>query len=662
MANKTVSNLNELTTVSNSDILLVETATETLKVTKGNLLKEVNEQLNAKSNASHTHDEYVTENELNSKGLATETFVTNKIAEATLEGSEVDLSGYATIEYVGEEINKIELTPGPQGERGPKGDKGDVGETGPQGPKGDKGEPGTPADMSDYYTKTQTDERITEEIAKAQLGGNEEVDLSAYATKSYVSEEISKIELTPGPQGPQGLKGDTGDKGDTGLQGPKGDKGDTGEQGPQGPKGEKGDIGPQGPQGEPGTTDWNGIANKPTNIATHEYVEQKIGDAQLNGGNVSPLKGKRLCVIGDSITALTYHSKKNYHTFIAEKTGCTVYNHGKDGWTIVRLIDEVSNCESDSDIITLFAGTNDWHIGTVPLGDVTDVSRSVSVCGAIDEILNALINKFPTKTIIVFTPLPRTNPNSGWTNYVNDRGYSLEELVDNLIIKCEQYSIPCYDLYRNSGIHITNSTSRTTFYNDGAIHPNILYHEILGVQKMLPFILDNLMYVPIVQTQTKPDETPGYEITNKRVSITSGKSNTLFTLTAYVNRPENMLDSGDKITVEYDFDNGVNLGANPDTYCKVYTSTNNNLDSFKTEISDSASSLPKFNIGFASGSTVYTLTKAQDAPYLKIPLNLHLIGTPASLHINRFAIKINDSYVVIEKLDGFFVGEIMEIN
>lgn len=81
MANKTVSNLNELTTVSNSDVLLVETATETLKVTKGNLLKEVNQQLNAKSDANHTHDEYITDDELNSKGLATETFVTDKIAE-----------------------------------------------------------------------------------------------------------------------------------------------------------------------------------------------------------------------------------------------------------------------------------------------------------------------------------------------------------------------------------------------------------------------------------------------------------------------------------------------------------------------------------------------------------------------------------------------------
>lgn len=51
---------------------------------------------------------------------------------------------------------------------------------------------------------------------------------------------ISEIELTPGPQGA------TGPKGDTGAQGPKGDRGETG---PQGPKGE---VGPAGPQGEKG--------------------------------------------------------------------------------------------------------------------------------------------------------------------------------------------------------------------------------------------------------------------------------------------------------------------------------------------------------------------------------------------------------------------------
>jgi phosphorylcholine metabolism protein LicD len=76
-----VSNLKEATTISNSDVLLVETATETLKVTKENLLKEINQQLNTKSDLSHTHSEYMTESSLNNKGLATETFVTNKITQ-----------------------------------------------------------------------------------------------------------------------------------------------------------------------------------------------------------------------------------------------------------------------------------------------------------------------------------------------------------------------------------------------------------------------------------------------------------------------------------------------------------------------------------------------------------------------------------------------------
>ena len=77
-------------------------------------------------------------------------------------------------------------------------------------------------DLSNYYTKSETynkaeiDNKIAEEIAKAQIGGSGEVDLSVYATKNYVDDEISKIELKEGPQGP---------KGDTGLTGPAGPAG-----------------------------------------------------------------------------------------------------------------------------------------------------------------------------------------------------------------------------------------------------------------------------------------------------------------------------------------------------------------------------------------------------------------------------------------------------
>ena len=52
-----------------------------------------------------------------------------------------------------------------------------------------------------------------------------------------------------GPQGPQGVKGDTGAQGEPG---PQGEKGLTGSIGPQGPKGDVGLVGPQGAQGVDG--------------------------------------------------------------------------------------------------------------------------------------------------------------------------------------------------------------------------------------------------------------------------------------------------------------------------------------------------------------------------------------------------------------------------
>ena len=76
----------------------------------------VDSEVSKKADKTHSHSEY-----------ATPSYVQEKIAEASLSGGEVDLSAYATIGFVEQEIEKIELTPGPQGLQGPKGDKGDKG-------------------------------------------------------------------------------------------------------------------------------------------------------------------------------------------------------------------------------------------------------------------------------------------------------------------------------------------------------------------------------------------------------------------------------------------------------------------------------------------------------------------------------------------------------
>lgn len=103
-----------------------------------------------------------------------------------------------------------------------------------------------------------------------------------------------------GPQGPQGIQGETGPQGLQGIQG------ETGPQGPQGIQGEKGDTGPQGPQGIQGPL--------PPLIAN--YLATESGKAALDA-IVGKLLDERLTAAEKSLTQLNsdLDSTRNFFVF-----------------------------------------------------------------------------------------------------------------------------------------------------------------------------------------------------------------------------------------------------------------------------------------------------------------------------------------------------------
>ena len=197
----------------------------------------------------------------------------NGISDEAVEGAveryleendiKVDLTGYATEEYVQEQIETIELTPGPQGPQGPKGEAGKDGAQGPQGEQGKTGATGPQGPAGKDYVLTSADKKEiagmieipdgnggVEEVyigasAPTQAGiklwldtdaepSNKDVDLSGYYTKTEVDNKIEQIELTPGPQGPQGIQGEVGPQGPQGETGPAGADGAPGKDGVNG--------------------------------------------------------------------------------------------------------------------------------------------------------------------------------------------------------------------------------------------------------------------------------------------------------------------------------------------------------------------------------------------------------------------------------------------
>ena len=212
----------------------------------------------------------------NNSDFVDSAFVSQKIAEASLSGGEVDLSGYVTkgvgnasqIQFADGETFQAKLNAGTlKGEKGDQGLQGIQGERGEQGPKGDTGEAGAKGDKGDPFTY--------EDFTQQQLAA---------------------------------LKGEKGDTGEQGIQGIQGEKGETGERGPAGERGPQGEQGPAGQDGLTTAISVNGttythsngtiaLPNYPTvptnvsaltndaNYASETFVTNKIAEAQLNSGS-----------------------------------------------------------------------------------------------------------------------------------------------------------------------------------------------------------------------------------------------------------------------------------------------------------------------------------------------------------------------------------------
>ena len=196
-------------------------------------------------------------------------------------------------------------------------------------------------DLSDYYTKEETDDLLEDKQDTLVSGtniktinnqsilgtGNIEIesseqiqadwtetdntdpsyiqhkpDLSVYATqseldnyydKTEVDNIINTIELLPGPTGAPGAQGPQGIQGETGEQGPQGIPGETG---PTGPQGEPGIPGVDGMPGPPGTTDYNELYNKPD---LSIYAETSDLATVATTGDYDDLENKPTLFSGD---------------------------------------------------------------------------------------------------------------------------------------------------------------------------------------------------------------------------------------------------------------------------------------------------------------------------------------------------------------------------
>lgn len=195
----------------------------------------------------------------------------------------------------------------------------------------------------------------------------------------------------------------------------------------------------------------------------------------------------KLQIFGDSISDTTWGDRRTWVSFFPRQladAGLELVNNAIGGGNlaavpgkkncVVKLACNGRMLHPDSDLVILFAGSNDWACDLVPLGS-PETEDPATVYGAVKALIR-YIRSHCTGKLLFITPLQRFNyrdractQQDGCGNRLNEQGYSLRQLADAIIEVCQSENVACLDLYHHSGITEENITQYTI---DG-LHPNI---------------------------------------------------------------------------------------------------------------------------------------------------------------------------------------------
>lgn len=237
----------------------------------------------------------------------------------------------------------------------------------------------------------------------------------------------------------------------------------------------------------------SGSDGEPTNAPAEQPTDEPAPQSTWTTGAKLPAefrdldywKNVKFAILGDSITELNNYQ----HKVNAALKFKSMYVDGKSGTTIsgssgTRYYIRMNNIPTDSDVIFVFGGTNDYHYD-VPLGQPGD-TKATTFYGTIKKMCDRFAAKYPDSVVIFATPLQRKMPaGNNSADGLNSLGFSLEDYVNAIIEVCNQNNFVVMDLYHNSAIN-QETCEQYTF---DLLHPNEEGFKVLA-DEIVAFLTD----------------------------------------------------------------------------------------------------------------------------------------------------------------------------
>lgn len=191
---------------------------------------------------------------------------------------------------------------------------------------------------------------------------------------------------------------------------------------------------------------------------------------------------KEMFSLGDSYTHMA-----TWQSTVVDLLGLKTYRmNAVYGGTLTDRYRDVESTP-DTDIITVWYGTNDWVNGRT-LGSITDSSENpTTFYGCLKYVCEWLGTNRPTAKILFITHSQRftsTDTTFASTNGVSDNGHpkngkgnTLEDFANAIVRVANMYGYDVCDLFHTSGI---NKHTYTSYYDSDGLHPSKKGGTFLG--------------------------------------------------------------------------------------------------------------------------------------------------------------------------------------
>lgn len=215
---------------------------------------------------------------------------------------------------------------------------------------------------------------------------------------------------------------------------------------------------------------------------TEKIIEEN--SSRINA--LDTINGATINFLGDSITVGYNNNNISYVDFLQEM-GANVNKYGVSGTSIAKrdsvtnsFVERYATMQDNSDFVVVMGGTNDFALN-VPIGTFLS-NDETSFYGALNVLIQGLIQKYTTSKIFFVTELDRNYMNNGTSNYID----YLKAIKET----CRYYSIPVLDLNASLGFNAKNEAQKEFFIPDG-LHPNNEGHKIIAnrIKKFIEFTL-----------------------------------------------------------------------------------------------------------------------------------------------------------------------------